>query len=118
MRLNYRSTRAIIDAANRLISHNRTRVAKRMKAKNPKGEEVEILGARDEEDEARLVAGRIRILRQAGFALRDMAILARCHHQMPAIEQALLLFDIPYTTPAGAMLYERAEIRRVLATAQ
>jgi DNA helicase-2/ATP-dependent DNA helicase PcrA len=118
MSLNYRSTRTIIESANRLISHNSTRVAKRMKTKNPKGEDVEILGARDEEDEAKLVVERIRILGQAGFRLRDMAILARCHHQMPAIEQALLLADLPYTTPAGAMLYERSEIRRVLGTAR
>jgi DNA helicase-2/ATP-dependent DNA helicase PcrA len=118
MSLNYRSTRTIIESANRLISHNRTRVAKRMKTRNPRGEEVEILSARDEEHEAKLVVERIRILGQAGFRLRDMAILGRCHHQMPPIEQALFLLDLPYSTPAGVMLYERTEIRRVLGTAR
>lgn len=62
---NYRSTQAILDAANRLISHNSDRMEKKLVAASGKpGEKVQFIRSRDNENEAYRVALEIRNLNE------------------------------------------------------
>ena len=81
MSFNYRSTGNIIKAANNLISHNNTRVAKQMVTDNEAGEEVEILEGDDEIAEAEIVAQKIIELTDRGYRYGEIAILARARQR-------------------------------------
>ena len=52
---NYRSTAEILELANRLIAHNRTRHAKVLRASTSGGQRPRIMQCQDEEDEAKQV---------------------------------------------------------------
>ena len=57
---NYRSTAEILELANRLIVHNRTRHAKVLRAATSGGQRPRILQCQDEEDEAKQVVNDLR----------------------------------------------------------
>lgn len=110
---NYRSTRNILRAANSLISHNKVRVKKMMVTDNGEGEEIEILGAKNEIEEAAFIAQTIVGLKEIGYRYDEIAILVRVHKLMPLIEAALIRELIPYTSIAG-FLYNRPTIKTVI----
>ncbi|HLS89312.1 MAG TPA: UvrD-helicase domain-containing protein [Sphingobacteriaceae bacterium] len=113
---NYRSTQAILDAANRLIGHNTQRQAKRLWTDRGPGEAVVLYRARDEEDEAAFVAGEIRrLVQEEGRPWSDFALLYRTHAQSRALEDRLVLMGMPYRIIGGVRFYERKEIKDLLA---
>src|SRR6187401_3237657 len=65
---NYRSSQAILDAASALVSHNRRRKGKTLRAVKAAGERVSLHQAADEYQEAAWVVGRIASLREEGRA--------------------------------------------------
>jgi DNA helicase-2/ATP-dependent DNA helicase PcrA len=110
---NYRSTGNILKAANSLISHNKVRVKKSMVTDNGDGEEIQILEAQNEIDEAELIAQIIVELKEGVYRYDEIAILVRVHRLMPLIEAALIREKIPYTSLAG-FLYRRQEIKTAI----
>ena len=110
---NYRSTPNILRVANSLISHNKVRVKKEMVTDSAEGEEIEILGAKNEIAEAEIIAKRIADLKELGYRYDEIAILVRVHKLMPLIEGALIGETIPYTSRAG-FLYDRREMKTVI----
>ena len=115
MNQNYRSSKNILDAANRLISHNQIRVKKAMTTNNSNGEPIRVLEARDELAEAALIAEEVSRLRDTNVKYSEIAVLARVHRLMPLIEVALLKSGIPYASRNGH-LFNRVEVKAVLAT--
>ena len=61
---NYRSTNAILNAANAVIEHNRERKEKRLWSELGEGEPVRVVEVEDEHAEARFVAAEIAALRR------------------------------------------------------
>lgn len=111
---NYRSTKAILEAANAVITNNRGRKGKTLWTKNPMGEPIRVYEAQDEKDEAAFVANRIfRVSKGRGF--RDFAVLYRTNAQSNALERALKRNAIPYRVIGGTRFFDRAEIRDMLA---
>jgi len=110
---NYRSTKNILRAANTLISHNKVRVKKAMVTNNEDGEEIQILEADNEIEEARLIANRIVELFNEGYRFNEIAILARVHRLMPLIEGALIKERIPYTSHRR-FLYNCRDMKTVI----
>lgn len=109
---NYRSTGAILDAAHRVIRHNRERTDKKLWTDIGEGKPIEIRGVYDEAEEAYTVAQEIM---QSGRPFRDHAVLYRMNAQSYAFERALIQARIPYQIIGGVRFYDRREIKDILA---
>jgi DNA helicase-2/ATP-dependent DNA helicase PcrA len=112
---NYRSTSAILDAANALISNNTGRLGKTLWTSGAKGEPVKLYAAYNERDEADFVVTRILEWTQRGGTRREAAILYRSNAQSRAFEEALIQMRVPYRVYGGLRFFERAEIKDALA---
>ncbi len=112
---NYRSTTAILDAANAVISHNPERVVKSLWTDRGQGLPVSLYGAYNELDEAHFCAERAQQWVSQGGALSEVALLYRSNAQSRALEQAFHQKQIPYRIYGGVRFFERAEIKDLLA---
>lgn len=110
---NYRSTQAILQGANAVVSRNRWRKEKRLWTANEIGNPLTLFWAADEEDEARWVAGRI--VEEARGEYRSCAVFYRINAQSRALEEALMRWGIPYTVVGGIRFYQRREIKDLVA---
>ena len=113
---NYRSTKAIVGAANSIIDHNRDQIKKELWSDNADGLPIHLIQAMDERDEGAQVADSIRATRLDQDAdYRDFAILYRQNSLSRAIEDALRKASIPYHIYQGISFYGRREVKDVLA---
>ena len=110
---NYRSTQAILNAANAVISHNLGRKGKKLWTANGQGDPITVYEASDEGTEANYVAGRI-ITGGKGRTFKDHAILYRTNAQSNALEFALKRNGIPYRVIGGTRFFDRAEVKDML----
>ena len=111
---NYRSTQAILNAANAVISHNVGRKGKRLWTANPEGDKVISYEAENEGTEASYVAARI-IEMSRGENFRNYAVLYRTNAQSNALEYAFKRNGIPYRIIGGTRFFDRAEVKDMLA---
>ena len=112
---NYRSTGAILKAANALISNNGSRLGKELWTESGEGERLRLYAAYNEHDEARHVVDRIAAMQRDGGRYDDCAVLYRTSAQSRVLEETLLQSGIPYRVYGGMRFYERAEIKDALA---
>jgi DNA helicase-2/ATP-dependent DNA helicase PcrA len=112
---NYRSTAAILAAANGLIAHNSGRLGKTLWTNGEPGQPVQLYAAFNERDEAEFVARRIADYVAAGHRRSDIAVLYRSNAQSRAFEEAFIGARIPYKVYGGLRFFERAEIKDALA---
>ncbi len=113
---NFRSTKAILRQADKLIGHNFRRKAKELLTENDEGPPVELLSFADAEDEAEGIALRIQdLVEEAGRNWSDFAIFYRVNALSRSIERALTRYRIPFQVAAGVGFYERAEVKDVVA---
>ncbi len=113
---NYRSTEVILNAANIVISNNRSRKKKELWTQKKGGDPIEVYEAMDERDEANRIANRI--LEGARYGDRrydDYSILYRTHAQSRVIEMYLQSYDIPYRVYGGLSFFQRAEVKDIVA---
>ena len=121
---NYRSTSAILRAANNVIGPNPKLFPKNLWSDLGEGEPVRVVDADNEEHEAQRAVARIQSLRAEGTGaqagpqyreFRDFAILYRANHQAKPFEKALRKANIPYKVSGGQSFFDRAEIRDLCA---
>lgn len=112
---NYRSTDVVVEAGNRLITHNEHRLEKTIRAAVGAGEPVQIIAAADADGEAALIAQEIQALHKAGTAWRDIACLYRTNAQSRALEDACLRAEIPHVVVGGTGFYGRREVADLVA---
>ena len=113
---NYRSTKTILDTANRLIKHNKERIDKTLWCDNEEGEPIVLKQNYDEQNEADYVASTIHsLVKFHGYSYSDFAILLRINALSFPFEEKLLSYNIPHKIYGGFKFYERAEIKDVLA---
>jgi len=114
---NYRSTGAILQAANNVIGPNPKLFPKRLWSELGPGEPVRVVDADNEEHEAERMVARIQSLRSESQhkEFRDFAVLYRANHQARVLEQALRKAQIPYKVSGGQSFFDRAEIRDLCA---
>ena len=113
---NYRSTKAILAAANEVIRHNRGRARKELWTDNDQGVPLTVSQAGTEQDEGMMVAEAI--LRDTRLGRRhysDFAVLYRTNAQSRVMEEAFLTLRIPHILVGGQRFYERKEIKDMLA---
>ena len=109
---NYRSTQNILDAAQKVITKNTQRSDKVLFTEEGAGEPVEIHGVRDEQEEARWVALKIK---SEGRPLSEYAVLYRTNAQSQAFEKAFMEARLPYKLVGGVRFYDRKEIKDIVA---
>jgi ATP-dependent DNA helicase Rep len=114
---NYRSTSAILRAANNVIGPNPKLFPKTLFSELGEGEPVRIVDADNEEHEAERVVARIQSTRANGLGKdwKDFAVLYRANHQAKVFEQALRKAQIPYKVSGGQSFFDRAEIKDLCA---
>jgi ATP-dependent DNA helicase Rep len=122
---NYRSTSAILRAANNVIQPNPKLFPKTLFSELGEGEPVRVVDCDNEEHEAERMVRRIQSIREsaggnAGVAglgqdWKDFAVLYRANHQARVFEQALRKAQIPYKVSGGQSFFDRAEIRDLCA---
>ncbi|OIK16441.1 ATP-dependent DNA helicase PcrA [Bacillus sp. MUM 116] len=113
---NYRSTKRILLAANKVIENNFNRKAKNLWTENPEGNKLVYYRADSEQGEAQFVAGKIKELTRDGkHTLADIAILYRTNAQSRVMEEVLLKSNIEYSIVGGTKFYDRKEIKDMLA---
>lgn len=110
---NYRSTQAILNAANSVISHNIGRKGKKLWTANGLGDPITVYEAGDERAESNYVAGQI-LAGSRGKNFRDYAILYRTNAQSNALEYAFKRNGIPYRIIGGMRFFDRAEVKDML----
>ena len=113
---NYRSTGTILEAANNLITNNTQRKKKALWTNSEDGGRIVMLHPEDEQAEVETV---IRLMREISFKRQvgwdSFGILVRTNHLIPAIENALMLEQIPCAVSGGQSFFERKEVKDTLA---
>jgi DNA helicase-2/ATP-dependent DNA helicase PcrA len=113
---NYRSTKAILKAADSIIKKNSGQLEKTLWTNNDMGDTITVLDNYDERDEANRVANYIKDLKmQKGYDYNDFAILYRTNYQSRVFEETFRRKSIPYQLVGGLSFYQRKEIKDVLA---
>jgi ATP-dependent DNA helicase Rep len=114
---NYRSTSAILRAANNVIGPNPKLFPKTLWSDLGEGEPVRVVDADNEEHEAERAVARILSLRASSQhkEWRDFAILYRANHMARPFEQSLRRAQVPYKVSGGQSFFDRAEIRDLCA---
>jgi len=107
---NYRSTQIILDAANAVISKNKSHPVLNLWTDKISGERITVYNAANEHDEANFIINNLDDENLSGTA-----ILYRTNAQSRIIEEGLLHQGIPYELVGGTRFYERKEIKDVLA---
>ncbi len=121
---NYRSHSHILDTANELIKHNKTRLGKNLHTTQGAGEPVRVMESPGDLAETNWMVEEIKQLLRDGrdgdgekgvTARSEVAILYRSNAQSRVIETALFNAAMPYRVYGGLRFFERAEIKHALA---
>ncbi|WP_431094612.1 ATP-dependent helicase [Polaromonas aquatica] len=117
---NYRSTSAILRAANNVIGPNPKLFPKTLFSELGEGEPVRVIDCDSEEHEAERVVARIQSLRAEGSLQaeggqykewKDFCVLYRANHLAKPFEKAFRKANIPYKVSGGQSFFDRAEIK-------
>jgi DNA helicase-2/ATP-dependent DNA helicase PcrA len=94
---NYRSREEICNLAQRLIEHNRNRVAKRTISEQGPGGEIELIPCETEGDEIGMIARRIRTILSFNppEKAKEIAVLARTNAIATSIRKTLAATGLP-----------------------
>ncbi|HIA92004.1 TPA: ATP-dependent DNA helicase PcrA [Candidatus Saccharibacteria bacterium] len=113
---NYRSTKAILDAAHQIIDKNQQRSKKKLWTDGAVGEPVQVHQAMNERHEGEMMIRMIRSHNDLGARkLNDYAVLYRTNAQSRTLEESFVRYNIPYRIVGGTRFYERKEIKDILA---
>lgn len=113
---NYRSSGRILHCANILIQNNPHIFDKRLFSEHQYGEPLNVVVAKDEENEAEKVIAELmahKFMNRTQF--KDYAILYRGNHQSRIFEKLLMSNRIPYKISGGVSFFGRAEIKDMMA---
>ena len=113
---NYRSYQRILKSANILIDNNPHVFDKKLFSELAYGEQIKVIGTRDEEHEAERVVAEIishKFMQRTNY--KDYAILYRGNHQARIFEKGLMANRIPYKISGGMSFFARAEIKDIMA---
>lgn len=112
---NYRSTKNIVNAANSVISRNKTKLDKEVWTSNDDGDSINVMRTISDGEEGRFVAQSIWE-NQMNHQLTpdDFCVLYRTNSQSRALEDALRKKGIDYKIYGGISFYQRKEIKDIL----
>jgi DNA helicase-2/ATP-dependent DNA helicase PcrA len=112
---NYRSTKVIVEAANKIIANNKEQLEKKVFTENEEGEKIKVIKANTDNEEGQKISNSIFETRSHNRSMySDFAILYRTNAQSRSFEEALRRLDIPYRIYGGISFYQRKEIKDLL----
>ncbi len=111
---NYRSTQAVLTAANGVIGLAKERFTKNLWSDRDAGTRPLLVNVRDEAGQANYIVERILENREAGTLLKHQAVLFRTSHHSGALEVELTRRNIPFVKFGGLKFLEAAHIKDLL----
>lgn len=111
---NYRSTKNILDVANKLIVNNELRIEKKLWTENTRGVKVKGYRFSDTYKEADFVINEIKFNIEMKQKASQQAVIYRYNYQSKKIEEALIANQIPYKIYGGLRFFERMEIKDII----
>jgi DNA helicase-2/ATP-dependent DNA helicase PcrA len=114
---NYRSTKTILESANRLIACNaeaRYAPDKDLWTENPRGDKLTILVSPDFRSEVRVIADTIEEEVKNGLDHTQIAVLYRAHANKDMLVKEMERRGIPFAVRAQDRLFETDEIRDLI----
>lgn len=113
---NYRSTHAIVQAANQVINYNKKQIQKKIWTSKLAGEPIRIIKAVSDTEEGKRIADYVLELKtRYHLQNKDIAILYRTNAQSRVFEEYLRRHNVPYKIFGGLSFYDRKEIKDFLA---
>ncbi len=113
---NYRSTQAIVNAANEIIQHNKKQIQKKIWTDKSDVHGIQLIRALADTEEAKRVVDSIMEQRNRNHLRNsEIAILYRTNAQSRIFEEYLRRYNIPYRVYGGTSFYQRKEIKDLLA---
>ncbi len=112
---NYRSTQAILAAANAVIEQASERFTKNLWSDRSSGAQPQLITVRDESDQASYVVERVLDNRERGMALKQQAVLFRTSHHSGPVEIELVRRNVPFVKFGGLKFLDAAHVKDVLA---
>ncbi|MBI5511251.1 MAG: UvrD-helicase domain-containing protein [Deltaproteobacteria bacterium] len=111
---NYRSTATILEAANAVITHNRSRLGKTLFTAGARGDRLQLRVFESEREEGDAIGDTILDLAAGDRVPQAFAVLYRTNAQSRPIEDALRRRRLPYAVYGGIRFYDRKEIKDAL----
>ena len=123
LEVNYRCPPVVVDRVGRLLSHNRTRVAKTIRsgtddadtAGDPAGDAPLTICTVEAAEMSSITTQRLQTLLRAGCRPADLAVLARVNSALLPVQVALTEAGIAHTAPLDATVLGRTGVRTALA---
>lgn len=122
---NYRSTQKILDPAYKLIQNNnpdtlesKLGISKELKSQvKEKGAGPEIIQVETLEDEVEFIISKILdiLAKEPQYTYKDFAVMTRANNHLDLFVMSLRKHSLPYQLVGNRGLYDREEIRDVLA---
>jgi DNA helicase II / ATP-dependent DNA helicase PcrA len=112
---NYRSTKAILQAATAVVERNEERKGKTLWTDKPGGEPISLHTSFDDREEARTAVQLVRRELHAGRKPKDIALFYRTNGQSRLVEEEFLAARLPFVLIGGQRFYQRREVKDALA---
>ncbi len=113
---NYRSTKCILEVANKIIANNSTRHDKTLFTDREGGDKVVVKQVANQDMEARFIVDKITELRRTeNRSFSDFAVLYRVNALSGGLEGVFARSGIPYRVLGGLRFFERKEIKDLIA---
>lgn len=94
--VNYRSTKAIVNGAARVIRHNVNRYPKQIITTNEQGETVHIQEVRHPIEESKYVVSKIQEAKKRGIPSSEIAVLFRTNVEARALAETFMEYNMPF----------------------
>lgn len=94
--VNYRSTKAIVNGAARVIRHNVNRYPKQIITTNEQGETVHIQEVRHPIEESKYVVSQIQDAKKRGIPSSEIAVLFRTNVEARALAETFMEYNMPF----------------------
>lgn len=109
---NYRSSKQIVTAANRVVSDSA--LISPLRSVGDMGNPVQVLSFAAQQDEVTAVANEIKFQLESGVKASEIAVLYRVNGQSEPIEAALAALGIEYQLRGGERFFNRPDIQRAM----
>ncbi|MDD5236526.1 MAG: ATP-dependent helicase, partial [Candidatus Omnitrophica bacterium] len=111
---NYRSTQAILDMTNEVISFAEEKYPKKLFTQKQGGKPPVFVEVKDENSQSKYIVDKILELREEGMELNEMAVLFRSGWHSHDLEIELANRNIPFAKYGGQKFVEAAHIKDVI----
>ncbi len=112
---NYRSTQAILAAANAVIGLAKERFTKTLWSERESDARPQIVGVADEADQAGYIVEQVLENRESGMTLKQQAVLFRTSSHSGPLEVELTRRNIPFVKFGGLKFLEASHVKDLLA---